>query len=181
MTKKKDKKLRPQGAPAFGIMVGDPQQDDMMNKAKRLREDFGYSFNESINEAERTTRKQRADAGRPVSPADVRTKEQLAKYAKVGLRENTLEGATKSTATQAFIAQQNASFVKSQIEEMTGKKQTKTMGGFGVASSLIRGVPALVAASVMKPKNVASGTPSASDIKEQKRIRKRLASQITKK
>ena len=56
MAKKKDEKLRPQGMPRPGIHLGDPQQDDMMNKAKRLREDFGYSFNQSINEAERTTR-----------------------------------------------------------------------------------------------------------------------------
>lgn len=144
---------------------------EMQSKSKRY-------YDDAILRAAEQQKKLKAGTA---SPETIRTKSQLDAYAKNRMREEQLNRATKYAALEAVVSKSSHDYMKSQIEEMTGKKQSKTMAGFGVASSLIRGVPALVAASIMKPKNVASGTPTASDIKEQKRNLKRLASQITKK
>ena len=168
----KDQRLRLQGMPRPGINIGDPQPDDMMFKAKRLREQFGYSFNQSINEAERTTREQRADSGNPVSASDIQTWKQMNKYVKGGLRDTTLDQATKQSAINSFVAQQSASAVKRQIEKHTGKPKTRTMGKLSkkalAVASLLRGGPALVAGYIMKPKPVGSAQLDDTDYSKYK-------------
>ena len=181
MAKKKDEKLRSQGMPRPGIHLGDPQQDDMMNKAKRLRKDFGYSFNQSINEAERTTRQKRADAGRPVSPADITTKKQMDKFVKTGLRETVADQAAKQSGMNAVVAQQSASFIKRQIEEFTGKSQNKTMGNLPKVASFLRATPALVVASIMKPKRAAPAELTSRDIRNQRTRMRGTATNFTRK
>ena len=179
--RKKDvKRTKRVGMSTISTSLGDPAVDSINKQASRLEKDFGYKPNEAFNEANRTYRRKRADAGRPVSPVDIRTKQQKDKFITTGLREANADQAAKQAAVQAVIAKSNVDFIKSQIEGHTGKS-SKTMAGFGLASNLVRGVPALVAASIMKPKSAAPATPTPSDIKEQKRTVKRIYSQITKK
>ena len=179
--RKKDVKLKPQGMPNPGLHIGDPQQDDMQSVAKRLRKDYGYSFNESINEAERVTRKSRADKGYPVSPSDVRTSKQLKSFISKGLKKQNLDQATKQSAMNSVVAQQSAAFERAQIEEFTGKQQSKTMGNLPSAASFLRATPVAVAASIMKPKRTASATLTQRDIDNQRTLMRGTATNWTRK
>ena len=142
---------------------------EMQSKSKRL-------YDDAIIRASKYQKKLTEGRG---SPETIKTKKQQDAYFKTGMREQHLDEATKRSAVHSVIAQQVHSFMRNQIEEYTGK--SKTMGGLGTVSKLGRTVPALAVASIMKPKKVASATPSQSDIDEQKRTLKRIYSQVTKK
>lgn len=87
----------------------------------------------ALKQAEVRVRKQAAEEGRPMYPGDVRTKEQLNKYVKVGLREKNLDQATERSAS--FAVMQG---VINKLSGIGGKDPVKAESVFSQTRSQIR-------------------------------------------
>jgi len=130
----------------------------------------------ALKQAEVRVRKQAAEEGRPMYPGDVRTKAQLNKYVKVGLREKNLDQATERSAS--FAVMQG---VINRLGGIGGNDPVKAESVFSQTRNQIRtmgkvtgGAAAYVVGRVFTPTKTASPkdsmiNPSGLDYKKSKK------------
>ena len=114
----------------------------------------------ALKEAEGIVRRQAASEGRPMYPTDVKTKKQLSKYVKKGLREKNLEQATERSAAQAVFQKAINRFMG--VEESKGPKLDeslkKTRNQIKSVSKLSGASAAYVVGRLLTPTKVADAT-----------------------